>query len=344
MAPHRVDNSVVVHTHCSSSRYAEILERAINIIEDDWRTDSDNDEFFDDTDDMEEADSLPLLQQQQQQQQQQHQSTSTLVQFAVTIKHHEVMSRYEYTSAELKNCWFTLEEKQKMNASKDKVVVRMEKGKPAKGNHPYRGLECLTQTGSDALDLNISKVVDAVMDEQEAQWKAGQVHPNNDLDRLAAISQAMTGHSQLEAYELAAEDERDARLAWDLPEEESSQHSLWDDASVASMKLPAAAPVKKTKKTRRRKKATERKTANSKTCCGDPPGKIQRTLSHNASDILMKMRLASHDAMASHDDAKVVEESIHRSSIHKNNVQTTLRTMLRRGSSRVCGSQSGSVN
>jgi hypothetical protein len=124
----------------------------------------------------------------------------------------------------------------------------------------------------------------------------------------------MTGHSQTAAYQVAAEDERDARLAWELPEE--SQHSL-DDDSVGSMKRPKS--VKKTRETRRRKKATEGKTTKTKPQAattktkpqaattktkpqvatkaaqgrGDPPGKIQRASSQDGSDILMKMRMAS---------------------------------------------------
>jgi hypothetical protein len=283
MAPQQVDDNVVVVDAHRSSRYVDSsLERATKIVEDDWRADSDDDGLLDD-DNIDEADSLPppaYLKQQKE-----RQSTFTIVQFAVDIKHHEVMSRSEYTNEELKKCWYTSEEKQKMNASTFKVAARFEKGKPAKGNNPYRGLECCTKTGFDAFDSNTTKDVQAVMDEQEAQREAEQAQPN-DWDRIAAISQAMTGHSQTKAYQLAAEDERDARLVWDLPEE--SQHSLLDDEGVAATKLSAS--VKKDKKTRRRKKETKRKTAKTKTR-RDPPGKL-------ASDILMKMRMASRHGMA----------------------------------------------
>jgi hypothetical protein len=273
MAPHQVENNVVlVDTH-RASRYVDTsIQRDTEITKGDWRVDSDDDELFDDNHDNDEADSLPpqaLLHPHQQQQQ--RQNTSTIVQFAVAIKRHEVTSRSEYTNAELNKCWYTSEEKQKMNASRDKAVARLQKGKRAKGNNPYRGLECLTQTGKDVLKLNVAKVVDAVMDEQGAQRKTEQAQPN-DWDRMAAISQAMTGPIQTAAYQLAAEDERDARLAWDLPE--VSQDSL-DDESVAATKLSAS--VKKDKKTRRRKKETKRKTKRTKTG-GDPPGKIKREL------------------------------------------------------------------
>jgi hypothetical protein len=291
MAPQQVENNVVVDTHRASRYVHKNLERATKIVDDELRVLSDDDELFANNEDIDEADSsLPppaYLQQQKE-----RQSASTIVQFAVDIKHHKVMSRSEYTNAELKKCWYTLKEKQKMNASRVKVAARFDKGKLAKGNNLYQGLECCTQTGFDGFYFNVAKVAQAVTDEQEGQGKTEQAQPD-DWDRMAAISQAMTGYSQTIAYQLAFEDERDARLAWDLPEE--SQHSLLDDGSVASMKVPAS--VKKDKTTRQRRKGIKRKSASSKTR-GDPPGKLLRAHSQDAFDILMEVRMASRHGVA----------------------------------------------
>jgi hypothetical protein len=111
MAPQQVDNNVVVDAHRSSRYVDSSLEKATKIVDDDWRADSDDDELFADNDVINEADSLPppdFLQQQQQ-----RQRTSTIVQFAVDIRRHEVMNRSKYTKAELKKCFGALRKKSK---------------------------------------------------------------------------------------------------------------------------------------------------------------------------------------------------------------------------------------
>jgi hypothetical protein len=126
--------------------------------------------------------------------------------------------------------------------TKDKTVARIEKGKPARGSVPYRGLECWTTVGGELLDQHISVVVAAVMDEQDAQWDAD----SDDRARIAAVSRAATGHSQEKAYRVAAEDERAAQLAWSL-HEDASQQSADDDSLVSSSSRRSSSSKKKSK-------------------------------------------------------------------------------------------------
>jgi hypothetical protein len=167
---------------------------------------------------------------------------SRTITFAVAIKRQEIPSHEDYSEKELKKCWYTDADKEKMQLTKDKTVARIEKGKPAKGSVPYRGLECWTTVGGELLDQHISIVVAAVMDEQDAQWDAD----SDDRARIAAVSQAATGHSQEKAYRVAAEDERAALLAWSL-HEDASQQSGDDDSLVSSSSRRSSSSKKKSK-------------------------------------------------------------------------------------------------
>jgi hypothetical protein len=169
---------------------------------------------------------------------------SRTITFAVAIKRQEIPSHEDYSEKELKKCWYTDADKEKMQVTKDKTVARIEKGKPAKGSVPYRGLECWTTVGGELLDQHISVVVAAVMDEQDAQWDAD----SDDRARIAAVSLAATGHSQEKAYRVAAEDERAALLAWSLHEDASQQSSLADDDSLVSSSSRRSSSSKKKSK------------------------------------------------------------------------------------------------
>ena len=100
----------------------------------------------------------------------------------------------------------TTKEKEKHNNKREKVVMRMEAGKPEKRSRPYRGLICWTEKGSQVLNAQIARTVDAVMDEQDAQWDANVENP----EVIAALSQQVTAVSAQKALHIAYEDEQEA--------------------------------------------------------------------------------------------------------------------------------------
>jgi hypothetical protein len=195
----------------------------------------------------------------------------------------------------------------------------------------YRGLECWTVKGGKELDEKIAKVVNAVMDEQDRQWAVN----SDDFDLIAAISAKATVDSAVIARELAVQDERDAKLAWESFEDMSvsSQHSSTCDLVAANPRKGVFSPGKKRATTKTSSKRRESKTEKAeklvsvntvhenlimnlcKTEKGksksskskkpkkakrsnvDPPAPVRRSPSQNASDLLMKMRMTARFQM-----------------------------------------------
>ena len=253
--------------------------------------------------------------------------------FAPTNKYFEIMSLEDYSEKELRRCWYTPEEKEKMNKSKDKLVARLETGKPLKGDMTYRGLECWTVDGGQELDDNIARVVDAVMDEQDRQW----AEDDDNFELIAEISQGASAGSAELARSLAIQDEKEAKSACDSMEETSvaSMHSSTSvdmptksrkhifgafrrQGSDKSKKRSSQKPKKNstkdkevpvvsedesnkkkpTKDKRRKSKDSQRKTSKkdskkSRRSHVDPRTPVKRTASQDASDSLLKMRAAS---------------------------------------------------
>jgi hypothetical protein len=188
------------------------------------------------------------------------------VRFAMTARRRNIMCLEEYTEDEVRNSWYSLEDKEKMKKKHNKVVARFESGKEAKRGMNYRGLECWTKKGGHDLDFNISKCADAVLDEQDAQWNASI----DDCERVAAASQEVTVGSAKRALAIGREDEREAIEA------------------RASLEDTVSKPKSKSKTRSSRSLCTEDRK--------DPPGMIRRESSQIGSDILTKMRMASRKA------------------------------------------------
>ncbi len=248
------------------------------------------------------------------------------VTFAASNNYREIISRHDYSEKEIRRCWYSAEEKDKMNRSKDKVVARLEAGKQARGSTTYRGLECWTTKGGQELDEKIAAVVNAVMDEQDRQWAINC----DDLDHIAKISSAITAENTKIARQLAIQDEKEARLAWETLEESSlgSQHSSNDDYvptnprkdifnsaakrcnekkthkrqvpiittelaenCVSADTTKENAPKNEDKTDKDKKKSSKnKKTKRSRRSCLDPPAPVVRSASQSASDLLMTMR------------------------------------------------------
>jgi hypothetical protein len=258
-----------LETAMVGSSYIGIVDSATEILEEDWRTDDDTE-----TDLLGETTCGNFR-------------LDRGVKFAMTIRRHEIICLEEYTEDEIRNCWYSLEDKEKMKETHGKMVARFESGE--KGM-TYRGLECWTTKGGRDLDLNISKCADAVMDEQDAQWNASI----DDWERVAAASQEVTAGSAKRALAIGREDERDAIEARALVEDTvySVEDTVHGDDEIVSGEHELV------KRARRRKSKTKPKSRRSLRTEDrkDPPGKIRRENSQTASDVLMQMRMASRNA------------------------------------------------
>ena len=90
----------------------------------------------------------------------------------------EVMSHKDYTNLEKMLCWYTAAEIDRIWDLMAKIAARMERGEPPTRTMTYRGLECQTLKGEGQLAENVSRVITAVMDEQDRQWALGYDHFN----------------------------------------------------------------------------------------------------------------------------------------------------------------------
>jgi hypothetical protein len=126
--------------------------------------------------------------------------------FAITIKTHLIPCYSIYTETELKQCWYSPEEKDKMAAKRKRVISRMEAGKPESRrrsrSRPYRGLEHWMEAGSDRFTEQFDRIVAAVIDEQDDQWLKGL----DDQDRIAANSRSVSAESVEAALHNAHQD------------------------------------------------------------------------------------------------------------------------------------------
>eukprot|EP00934_Nitzschia_sp_Nitz4_P000752 Nitzschia sp. Nitz4//scaffold69_size99277//53799//54683//NITZ4_004633-RA/size99277-processed-gene-0.21-mRNA-1//1//CDS//3329556715//752//frame0 len=282
------ETSVVYENDEQQKHLVSLIDEATRLVteEEEWVSDDENDESS-------EGASCSSSQQR-------------TVSFSMVIKRHEIPALDTYTERELKKCWYSPEDKEKMSRSKDRVVARMERGKAVKGEMTYRGLECWTQKGGKDLDDCIARVVDAVMDEQDRQW-AGNC---DDWDLIASISQQATVGSAARALEVAKEDTEEAKLAWEQLAQLDitiSSHSCADEdipqpscrtftmenlqrRSVKGKRRPSSSQdltesIKKDRKSKSKKSKSRRSTV-------DPPAPVVRSKSNDAT-ALMKMRVTS---------------------------------------------------
>ena len=240
------------------------------------------------------------------------------ISFAPATKVHEIMGLEEYSEKELRRCWYSPEEKEKMNASKDKIVARLEAGKKPRSDMTYRGLECWTTKGGQKLDENIARSVNSVMDEQDRQWALNC----DDWDKIAEVSAAVTVDSGRIAREVALEDEKEAQLVWQSLEDLSvaSQHSSMDESvpeyprkqifdilkkrcssskakrregssqqsSLSTEPKPSEYDDKEKRKSKKSKKS-KKSSKKSRRSCGDPSGPVKRSASQESSELLLRM-------------------------------------------------------
>jgi hypothetical protein len=151
----------------------------------------------------------------------------------------EVESHRDYSTRERNRCWWSPSEKERCMSKHERVVSRMEHHKPCRKNETYRGLESWTSQGAGKLDQVINLCVDAVMDEQDYQWK---VH-KDDFTRIASICQRVTADSAKRARHVGMRDEREALLV------REQSWAVDDDVTILSaMGASVMTAVKRKKK------------------------------------------------------------------------------------------------
>ena len=210
-----------------------------------------------------------------------------------------------------------------MNRNKDKTVARLEAGKPARGDTTYQGLQCWTAQGGKALDESIALVVNSVMDEQDRQWAANV----DDFERIAQVSAAATAHSAKAALETGLNDEMEARLAWETEEiglfsehsNEAEDVPVSKSSRVELFSAPKGLTRKRSKvqppfgmgtKTPEESRDLYLKAAPTKNVDNmvseksprrltmDPPARVERTASQDATEVLFRMRAVSRNMAA----------------------------------------------
>lgn len=131
----------------------------------------------------------------------------TLVSFVHEPQVQTTINCDDYTEEEVNACWYTCEEMSLIHYSNAKVIARMEAGKHPKKNTTYRGLEKFSKSGKDTAVLLVHACIDAVMDEQERQWKEDIVF---DWGQFREMSLKVSQQSMSLAYKMAEYDEREA--------------------------------------------------------------------------------------------------------------------------------------
>lgn len=156
----------------------------------------------------------------------------------------EIESHKDFSTRERNRCWWSPSEKEKCMSKHERVVSRMEHRKPCRKHETYRGLESWTSQGAAKLDQVINLCVDAVMDEQDHQWR---VH-KDDFERIAAISQRATADSAKRARHVGLKDEREALLvrnqSWVEDDEMTVQSAMGASVMTAAKRKKKLASLR----------------------------------------------------------------------------------------------------
>jgi hypothetical protein len=156
-----------------------------------------------------------------------------VVRFSADVTDFHTLSRSEYSLWELQQCFYTSKEKKQHWSHQNKAVTRFEKGKPEANDQVHRGLEPMTDKGYQLIIQMKNKCVDAVMDEQEEQWRSGIV----DWVRMAKASQQISNASIVIAIKMAKRDAQQANKAYlqmNRPRRPHQSHQLASAASASA--------------------------------------------------------------------------------------------------------------
>jgi hypothetical protein len=155
--------------------------------------------------------------------------TSTRIRFASLNQVHFTINLDDYSKKERNKCWYTRDMITKSRAKHHKTVQRMEAGLKEREASPYRGLKTWTKQGHEEISERITTCVDVVMDEQDFQWECEE----DDGDRMAQCSMAISTEGIANALQQAQKDAREAQKAYQAMEGEQEQ----DTGSVGTCTL-----------------------------------------------------------------------------------------------------------
>ena len=158
--------------------------------------------------------------------------TTRKLQFGEKVKVRTIPLFSTYSEEEWENCWYTPQEKMMYAKKRDKIVARMESGKPERSSRPYRGLEYWTNEGSWTVKAVINMMITTVMDEQDLQWTRGV----DDYERIANFSQIVSEDSVAKALWDAKQDEIDARKIYQADAEAAEKHVAHNNRQLSTWK------------------------------------------------------------------------------------------------------------
>ncbi|CAJ1930833.1 unnamed protein product [Cylindrotheca closterium] len=177
--------------------------------------------------------------------------TTRRVRFSASVRQCTVICLEDYSEAERKLTWYDKDDKAEINKKHDKMVRRYEAGKRCKRGMTYRGLDAWTDKGHDKFEATVSKLLSAVMDEQDAQWTENY----DDPERLAMASESVSKENVEQALQYAVEDELEAQEAY--------KSGLKDEAGIDeiedSTRTMSTLMVRKKQSRRRRSSALHKK-------------------------------------------------------------------------------------
>ena len=132
------------------------------------------------------------------------------VHFDKFLWEHDVLSLDDYSDKEVRRCWYTKLDRNKMELQRTNVLLRMQTDQPETADCPYRGLTHCTPEGEATMFANISACVNSVCDEQDRQWASGL----DNVERLGEASLRCSASSREIAFATARQDAQDAIDCW----------------------------------------------------------------------------------------------------------------------------------
>lgn len=141
---------------------------------------------------------------------------------AATNQIHTIINRDDYSQEEVLSCWFSDDETSKLRATRHKTVqLMLEKNyKKTSIFSCYRGLEAWTDKGHDEMTIRIHDCKDAVMDEQDFQWRIDR----DDSIRLAQCSRKASKICKLLALQIAQQDYNEAQKAYEAIDKKTKRN------------------------------------------------------------------------------------------------------------------------
>ncbi|CAJ1947089.1 unnamed protein product [Cylindrotheca closterium] len=115
-----------------------------------------------------------------------------------------VLSRRDYSNSELRECFYTPDDRHRIECERERLVRRFNKEPNKKHLHSsLRGLENSTREGSVQSEKRVWAVVDSVLNEQDDQLELREF----DCYRIASASQSNSTESTLLALRAAIGDQ-----------------------------------------------------------------------------------------------------------------------------------------